>query len=43
MKQRFIEISSKQIKVYDATTSLKELVFEFIVNFIYHHTVPPPA
>ena len=35
MKQRFIEISSKQIKVYDATTSLKELIFEFIVNFIY--------
>ena len=35
MKQRFIEISSKQIKVYDATTSLKELIFEFIVNFLY--------
>ena len=35
MKQRFIEISSKQIKVYDATTSLKELVFEFIINFTY--------
>lgn len=35
MKQRFIEISSKQIKVYDATTSLKELIFEFNVNFLY--------
>ena len=35
MKQRFIEITSKQIKVYDAQTTLKEMVIEFIINFIY--------
>ena len=35
MKQRFVEITNKQIKVYDADTSLKELMFEFVINFIY--------
>ena len=35
MKQRFIEITSKQIKVYDAQTTLKEMVIESIINFIY--------
>lgn len=35
MKQRFIEITSKQIKVYDAQTTLKEMIIEFIINFIY--------
>ena len=35
MKQRFIEITSKQIKVYDAQTTLKEMVVEFIINFVY--------
>lgn len=35
MKQRFIEISNKQIQVYDATTTLKELTLEFFINFIY--------
>lgn len=35
MKQRFIEITSKQIKVYDAQTTLKEMTIEFIINFIY--------
>lgn len=35
MRQRFIEITNKQIKVYDANVTLKELSFEFIVNFLY--------
>lgn len=35
MKQRFVEITNKQIKVYDADTTLKELIFEFFINFIY--------
>lgn len=35
MKKRFVEIANKQIKVYDAETSLKELIFEAIINFIY--------
>lgn len=35
MKQRFVEITNKQIKIYDAETSFKELVFEFIINFLY--------
>ena len=35
MKQRFIDLSNKQLQIYDAETSLKELVFEFIINFIY--------
>jgi hypothetical protein len=32
---RFIEITTKQIKVYDAETTPKELVVEFVINFIY--------
>ena len=28
MKQRFVEITNKQIKIYDAETSFKELVIE---------------
>jgi hypothetical protein len=35
MKQKFIEITSKQIKVYDAQTTLKEMIVEFIINFVY--------
>ena len=35
MKQRFVEITNKQIKVYDAETSFKEISFEFLVNFLY--------
>lgn len=35
MKYRFIEITNKQIKVYDADTTPKELVVEFITNFVY--------
>lgn len=35
MKQRFIEITSKQIKVYDAQTTTKELIFEIFINFVY--------
>lgn len=35
MKQRFVEITNKQIKIYDAETSFKELIFEFIINFLY--------
>ena len=35
MKSRFIEITNKSIKVYDADTTLKELVSEFMINFIY--------
>jgi len=32
---RFFEITNKKIKVYDAETTPKELIFEFIINFIY--------
>jgi len=35
MKSRFIEITNKSIKVYDAETTLKELAMEFLINFIY--------
>jgi hypothetical protein len=35
MKERFIELTNKEIKIYDADTTLKELVFEFCVNFFY--------
>lgn len=35
MKSRFIEVTNKSIKVYDADTTVKELVSEFIINFIY--------
>lgn len=35
MKQRFISISEKQLLIYDAKTSLNELIKEFFINFIY--------
>jgi len=35
MKHRFIEITNKQIKVYDAETTPKELALEFVINFTY--------
>lgn len=35
MKQRFISISEKQLLIYDAETSLNEIIKEFIINFIY--------
>lgn len=35
MKERFIELTNKEIKVYDAETTPKELVFEFFINFLY--------
>jgi len=34
-KHRFFEITNKQIKVYDAETTPKELAIEFIINFAY--------
>lgn len=38
MKQRFIEITNQQFKIYDAETSFKELLYEFIINFVYAFT-----
>lgn len=35
MRQRFFEIGKKKIKVYDAETTYKEIVFESIINFLY--------
>lgn len=35
MKSRFIGVTNKSIKVYDAETTLKELAMEFLINFIY--------
>lgn len=35
MKKRFFEISNRSIKVYDAKTTAKELVFEIVINFVY--------
>jgi len=34
-KVRFFQVVDKQIKVYDADTSLSELVKEFSLNFLY--------
>lgn len=35
MIKRFIEISNNRIRIYDAKTSVRELVKEFIINFLY--------
>ena len=35
MRTRFIELTNKEIKIYDAEITLKELIFEFFVNFFY--------
>ena len=35
MTERFIELTNKEIKIYDADTTIRELVFEFCVNFFY--------
>ena len=35
MKERFIELTNKEIKIYDADTTPRELIFEFCINFFY--------
>ena len=35
MKGRFIEITNKTIKVYDADTNIKEMFKEALINFSY--------
>lgn len=35
MKARFIEITNKSIKIYDAQITIKELIFDFVINFLY--------
>lgn len=35
MKKRFFAIIDNEIKVFDADTTLKELLFESIINFTY--------
>lgn len=34
-KHRFIEITNKKIKIYDAETTPKEILSECLINFIY--------
>lgn len=38
MKERFFEITDKEIKVYDAETSIGEMVWETCVNFFWGFT-----
>ena len=35
MKSRFIEITNKSIKIYDADTTIKEMTKESLINFSY--------
>ena len=35
MKGRFIEITNKSIKIYDADTTIKEMTKESLINFSY--------
>lgn len=35
MKARFISVVNKEVKIFDAETTIKELVVEFIINFFY--------
>lgn len=38
MNKRFYEFTNKEIKVYDAETSIAELVWESVVNFFWGFT-----
>ncbi len=35
MRARFISVVNKEIQLFDAETTLKELLFEFVANFLY--------
>jgi hypothetical protein len=38
MKERFFEITDKEIKVYDAETTISEMAWETLVNFFWGFT-----